>query len=57
MTKGSIRVSSAPSKDGNTIDDEITGTNEPMTQSGQDSEKKQSLWQRRSGQAPTFALL
>jgi hypothetical protein len=34
MTKGSIGVGAVPGKDGNTVDDEITGTNEPMTQSG-----------------------
>jgi len=55
--KGCIRVGAAPGKDRSTIDDEITSTNKPTTQSGEDGENKQSFWQRRSGLAPTFALL
>jgi hypothetical protein len=31
MAKGSIGASATPGEDGNTIDDEITSTNEPTT--------------------------
>jgi hypothetical protein len=56
MPKGGIGVCAALGKERNAIDDEIAGTNEPTTKSGQDREDKHCLWERCSGLTPTFAL-
>jgi hypothetical protein len=40
MAKSGIGVSMAPGEDGDAINDEIAGANEPTTQSGQDREDK-----------------
>jgi hypothetical protein len=46
VTKGRIGVSTTPGKDGNASDDEITSTDEPLAQSGENGEDKQRFRQR-----------
>src|SRR5437763_13208159 len=57
MTKGCIRVGSAPGEDGDAINDQIAGANEPTTQSSQHAEHKESLREWRSRLLPAFPLL
>ena len=57
MTDGRIGISSAPSEDGCTVDNQIAGPNQPTTKSGHHTEHKERLWQRRSGLLPSFPLV
>jgi len=45
MTKGGIRVSTTPGEDGSAIDNEITGTNQPATDGGQNTEDEEGFGQ------------
>jgi hypothetical protein len=54
---GSIRIGATPGEDGNAIDDEITGTNEPTTESGQDREDKKRFREWCPCALPALALL
>src|SRR5437764_611388 len=57
MTESRIRVGSAPSEDGGTINDQITGPNQPTTHCGEYTEHKEGLRQWRSRLLPAFPLL
>src|SRR2546426_9110969 len=57
MAKSGIGVGAAPSEDGDAINDEIAGANEPTTQSGQDREDKECFRQRCPCAIPTLPLL
>jgi hypothetical protein len=57
MTKGRIRVGSTPSQNGSTIDNQITRTDEPSTQSAQDAKHEECLGQRGASPLPAFPLL
>src|SRR6266567_7310805 len=53
MAKSGIGVGAAPGEDGDAINDEIAGANEPTTQSGQDREDKECFRQRCPCAIPT----
>jgi hypothetical protein len=53
----SIRVTTSPSQNGSTVNDEITGSHESLSESLQNDQHKQGLVQRCSGSVATFALL
>src|SRR2546421_7337592 len=57
MTEGRIRVGSAPSEDGGTINDQIASPDQPTTHGGEHAEHKESLRQWRSRLLPAFPLL
>ncbi len=57
MAKGSIGIGATPGEDGNAINDEIAGTKEPTTQSGQDREDKKRFRERCPCTIPALALL
>jgi hypothetical protein len=57
MTNGSIGISALPSQDGSTIDDEVACANQPTANGRQHTQHEKRLWQRRSGEAGTLALL
>jgi hypothetical protein len=57
MSIGGIWVTPSPSQDGGTINDQITGSDEPSSQSLQNHQHKKGLMQRRSGGVATFAML
>ena len=57
VAKGRIGVSTTPGKDGDAIDAEITSTDEPPAQSGENGEGKQRFRQRRSSAISAPPLL
>jgi len=54
---GSIGISASPSQDGSTVNDEISGSNEPSFESVHNNEHKEGLMQRGSSRMATFAML
>jgi hypothetical protein len=54
---GSIRITSSPSQDGSTVNDQITGSDESLPQSFSDREDKERLVRWCSSRMTTFALL
>jgi hypothetical protein len=57
VSVGRIRVTTSPSEDRSTINDEITGSNQSGSKSLQDRQDKQRFMQRCSSYVATSALL
>ena len=57
MTKGRIRAGSTPSQNGSAIDNQITRTDEPMTQGGEHAEHEEGLGRWGASPLPAFPLL
>ena len=57
VTEGGIRIGPMPSKDRNTVDNRIAGTNQPTTDGGQDAEDEESFRQWGSCLFLALALL
>jgi hypothetical protein len=57
MPEGRIGITPSPGQDGSTVNDEITGTDEPSPERLHNDQDKQCLMQRRSSSMTTFALL
>jgi hypothetical protein len=54
---GGIRITTSPSQNGSTVNDEITGPDEPSSQSLQNDQHKERLMQRCTRSMATFAML
>ena len=54
---GGIRVTTSSSQNGSTVNDQITGSDEPSSQRFSDREHKERLMCRCSSRMATFALL
>jgi hypothetical protein len=57
MPVGSVRITSSPSQDGSTVNDEVSSSDESSAQGSQNNQHKEGLMQRCSGGVATFALL
>jgi hypothetical protein len=57
VSVGSIWVTPSPSQDGSTVNDEITGSDQPSAQSLQHDQHKQRLMHRGTSSMATFAML
>jgi hypothetical protein len=57
MSVGGIRITTFPSQDGSTVNDEITGSDESPSQSLQNHQHKQRLMHRSTSSMATFAML
>ena len=57
VTIGGIRVATSPSQNGSTVNDQITGSDQPSAQSLQHDQHKQRLMHRGTGSMATFAVL
>src|SRR5581483_7140535 len=57
MPEGRIWIAPSPSQDGSTVNDEITGSDEPMADRLPHDEHKERLMQRGSCRFPSFPLL
>src|SRR2546421_8829744 len=57
MTDSGIRVGAVPRQDGSAIDNQITRSDQPTTQSRQYAQDEERLGSRRSGGLATLALL
>ena len=55
MTIGDIGIGAEPREDRSAIDDQIPRPNQPRTDSGEDAEDKERLWEWGCGPLPTFA--
>jgi hypothetical protein len=54
---GRIRIAASPGQDGSAINDEITGSDEPSSESLQNHQHKERLMHRGSSSVATFAML
>jgi hypothetical protein len=57
MTVGGIRVTTSPSQDGSTVNDQITSSHESSPLRLQNRQDKEGLMERGSRDMTTFALL
>jgi hypothetical protein len=57
VSVGGIWVASSPSQDGSTVNNEITGSDKPSTQSLQHNQHKEGLMHGGTGSMATFAML
>jgi hypothetical protein len=57
VSVGGIWVTPSPSQDGSAVNDEITGSDEPLSESLQHNQHKQRLMHRGTSSMATFAML
>src|SRR5260370_39006308 len=57
MSVGRIRITASPSQNGSTVNDQITGSDQPSAQSLQNHQHKQRLMHRGSSCMATLAML
>jgi hypothetical protein len=57
MPIGGIGITTSPSQNGGTVNDEITGSDKPSAQSLQNKEHKEGRMQGRTSSMATFAML
>jgi hypothetical protein len=57
VPKGRIGIAASPSQDGSTVNDEITGSNEPSSEGLQNGQHEERLMHRSESLMTAFALL